>query len=190
VAVQIPTTLIEENIATASFIIDTTPIRIPKQGNFNTRKVDFSPHYGCYCWKYQIIIDRFIGKAVSVLGPYHGSANDATILVDSGIMETVPNEMKILADRIYYKPNDEMFQQRIYIGYRRPKLTQQELDFNRSLAQERILIENFFARLKSYKNVFAKVWYHGPYKHSIIMYIAVSLVNIEIKLGIGLRSTA
>jgi len=177
-----------ENIVTASCIIDTTPFEIPRHLNFKESMIDFSPNYGMYCWKYQVIINRRNGLCCSLLGPYHGSINDITILQSSGIMEEFAANTAFLADRIYFKPTDQTFRDRVFCAYRRPFQQEIQLEFNRAFSSERVLIENFLCRLKAYKSVFAGSWRYSPDKHLCIVTIASSLVNVEIKLGRPLRS--
>ena len=81
------------------------------------------------------------------MGPYHGSVTDLTILRASHVLEQFPENLKFLADRIYYS-HDEL--QNVYIGFRQPLTEEIQRDFNRSLASERVLIENVLGRLKAY----------------------------------------
>jgi len=163
-------------------IVDTTPFKVPRQRNFEQSKVLFSPNYGIYCYKYQIVVNRENGLICSIMGPYNGSVDDSTILCASGIFSLFPGDVGFFADKIYYKPSMEEFQ-RVFIGYRQPFKNQMEEEFSRSFSRERVLVENVISRLKAYKGYSERVWRYGPDKHQAIVWIAANLVNIEISLG-------
>lgn len=173
-----------ESFPKAVFIMDTTPFQVPKKANFTARKIDYSSHYGIYCWKYQILIGRKNGLCCSVIGPFHGSVQDPEILENSEILNYIPG-LQILADRIYIG-KDKPSLKNVLIGYRSPK-SLEEKQFNQGFSSERVLIENFNSRLKAYKNICEKTWRYSSDKHSTLVYVLCSLINLEIRHGHSLR---
>ena len=62
-----PSTTKNEKFKNVYLIIDTTPFQTVKSWS----KL-YCPHYSWYCFKYQIVVNRFNGLICNVYGPWPG----------------------------------------------------------------------------------------------------------------------
>jgi hypothetical protein len=166
-------------------IIDTIPFEVPRFTNFRMSKINYSVHSGMYCWKYQIIVNRSNGVACSVLGPYNGSISDETILIKSQIIDLFPRNVQFFADKIYFGPYLKSLE-RVFIPYR-GNLTTEEIKFNKSFGNARVIVENWNQRLKNYNSIFEKPWRHNEDRHCQTINVLSNLINIELNHGHPLR---
>lgn len=163
-------------------VIDTTPFPIPKGTNFKANKENYSVHYGMYCWKYLSLVNRVTGKFCFVDGPYRGGIQDPTILNDSNLMNILPQDVYLFADRIFFGPSTQLMS-RVYIAYRGDprQLTDLENAFNYKMNRERVIIEMNNRRWKAYTYSAENPWRHSSAEHYCMVMISAGTVNIDLE---------
>ena len=186
---ELPT---DANIPECGYIIDATIQRIQvPTGSFEQKKKWFSGKHYCYCLKSQVITDMK-GAAIMVSSGYEGSIHDLNVFRENyeewrRIALLHPNiPAKILADKGYQANDIDTLVTPVKGSPDR--LSRQDNAFNERIGKTRILVENFFGRLKSRYAIIGSVYRHSHDLYPKIFEICCAFVNFEIRLcGHGLR---
>lgn len=159
-------------------MVDTTECPIRKPSDPTTRDVFYSGYKKRTTLKYEAAICEDSGFLVWVNGPFPGPTHDLTIF-RSGLMAELDqhHDVTTIADGTYVGEPDYL------ITPPRPyrSLTPIELMRHHALSRRRILIENFFARLKSF-SAMSDVWRHSHEKHKKCFHILCHILNVEFLL--------
>eukprot|EP01083_Nonionella_stella_P002239 6446_1 len=145
------------------YSLDVVKVRIPRP--VAHQRDYFDGHHGHHAFGYLCMVNGF-GEPVYVYGPYEGRINDITYYTNCAIYREplrflLPNDL-VFADRIFrYFPPPIVTP---YCGL--VVFTLYQLLFNFMHAHCRVLVENFFGRLKS-------IW-------RIFLYYPYSLQNLDI----------
>lgn len=113
----------------------------------------------------------------------HLSKSDHEINVVSQLIseeEVSESSWGVLLDKAYQGVDEEI---RSLVPKKKPKngsLTSQERIKNREISHDRIIIENFFGRMKSLYGVMSRKWRWDESSYDIIVRLCVSLTNIHI----------
>lgn len=183
---------VDQNVPECGYIVDATVQRILVPiGTFDQKKKWFSGKHGCYCLKSQVITDMK-GAAIMVSSGYEGSIHDLNVFRENyeewrRIALLHPNiPAKILADKGYQANDIDTLVTPVKGSPDR--LSRQDNAFNERIGKTRILVENFFGRLKSRYAIIGSVYRHSHDLYPKIFEICCAFVNFEIRLcGHGLR---
>lgn len=187
--IDLPT---DQNVPECGYIVDATVQRIlVPTGTFEQKKQWFSGKHGSYCLKSQVITDMK-GAAIMVNSGYVGSIHDMHIFRETmeewhriAILHP-KTPQKVLADK-GYQANDvpELVTP---IKGTPDKLSRQDNAFNERIGKTRIVVENFFGRLKNRYAIIGSVYRHSHELYPKIFNLCCAFTNFEIRLcGHGLR---
>lgn len=175
---------------------------VPKE-SFEARKPYFSKKHGAYGYKTEIAV-RPSGFASVCSHHYPGSVSDMTIFVrriemhklrikkieheqhqaDVGILgDAHPHHWAILADKGYQGGSEHT---RIITPTKKranQPLSNAERIHNSNISSDRVLVENFFGRMKTCWGVTSKVYRYAEKNYDMFMYWAVGLTNFHIKFN-------
>lgn len=182
----------DPNVPECGYIVDATVQRIQvPTGTFEQKKKWFSGKHGFYCLKSQVITDMK-GAAIMVNSGYLGAIHDMNIFRETleawhHIAVLHPNTpAKILADKGYQANDIDALVTPIKGSP--DKLSRQENAFNERIGKSRIVVENFFGRVKNRYAIIGSVFRHSQEQYSKIFELCCALTNFEIRLcGHGLR---
>ena len=177
---------VEHTLPEVSYIVDATDQQTNKPTlAFEEAKKWWSGKHGFYCYKSQVITD-LKGAALHVVTSIPGSTHDLTVFRDhlpdvERMMAAHTNRVqRILADK-GYQAQDIHCLLTPFKGTTANPLTQDQKLYNEKIGKVRILIENFFGRLKMrYAIIGSK--YRGAYeRYESIFITCCSLVNFELR---------
>ena len=187
--IDLPT---DPNVPECGYIVDATVQRIlVPTGTFEQKKQWFSGKHGAYCLKSQVITDMK-GTAIMVNSGYFGSIHDMHIFRETleewhhiAILHpTIPQ--KVLADKGYQANDVEALVTPIKGSP--DKLSRQDNAFNERIGKTRIIVENFFGRLKNRYAIIGSVYRHSHDLYPKIFKLCCAFTNFEIRFcGHGLR---
>jgi len=121
-----------------------------------------------------VAIAQDSGKAVSVNGPFKGPESDMVIFRGYLLPLMEENGWLGYADGTYQ--GEDAFLVVPPCPYH--NLTQEQKDFHRILARERVQVENYFMRMKNFQCLSQK-WRHCLVKHHLVFHVIVHIVNID-----------
>ena len=183
---------VDQNVPECGYIIDATVQRIQvPAGDFTQKKKWFSGKHYCYCLKSQVITDMK-GAAIMVSSGYYGSMHDLALFRETTeewrrialLHPKIP--AKILGDKGYQANDIDCLVTPIKGSA--DKLTRQDNAFNERIGKTRIVVENFFGRLKNRYGIIGSVYRHSHDMYSKIFKLCCALTNFEIRLcNHGLR---
>ena len=184
---------VDHTVPEVSYVVDATVQQINKPTlAFNEAKKWWSAKHHFYCYKSQVITD-VKGAALHVVTAIPGATHDITVFRDhlpevTALMERHPNRVKrILADKGYQAQDIECLLTPIKCNPG-STLTQDQKLFNERIAKVRIIIENFFGRLKNRYTIIGSKYRGMCERYNPIFMICFSLVNFELLYcGWGLR---
>ena len=162
------------------FIVDATVQEINRPYyDFEEAAPFFSGKHYIYCMKSQVIIN-LKGLAVDVITSIPGSEHDKSIF-DKNIhffKQNFTSNFKILADKGYQDDSSNLLVTPVKGNFY--TLKPEQLKYNEDLGKIRILIENYFGRLKSKFNIMKEKYRgsHSNYKDFFILCCA--LINFDI----------
>lgn len=185
----------DEYFTECCYIVDATvqPIDTP-QCSFETKEPWFSGKHGVYGLKSQVITS-LKGLAMHITTGIKAGVHDKTVFEDSiddfrkkVLQFHLDKPMKILGDKGYQDQTSDIlvtpFKGDIF------DLSDEELEFNENMRTKRVIIENFFGRLKNRYQI-TKDSYRGDHcYYSSFFIICCCLVNFEITIcGSPLRNS-
>jgi hypothetical protein len=169
----------------ASFIVDATVQQIKRPiGSFDDQKQWYSGKHGIYCLKAQVITNMN-GVAVHICSGVRGATHDLEIFRKTQCeLDTIIEHHEELPDKVLgdkgYQAQDIECLITPHKG-RIENLTRTEKAFNDRHAKSRIVIENFFGRLKSrYAIISTKYRSDHDHYHDAFS-LCCALVNFEIR---------
>lgn len=167
------------------YVVDATvqPIEIPKS-SYEAKKPYFSGKHGVYCFKSQVIV-TFQGIAVHIITGIEGGKHDKTVFDDSiqdfttKVLSHHEDEpTKILGDKGYQDQTCDI----LVTPFKGELLDLEdtELEHNENLGKKRVIVENYFGRLKSRYGI-TKDTYRSDYSmYPSFFLICCALINFEI----------
>ena len=133
--------------------------------------------------KYEVAISELSGFIVWINSPFSGPTHDLIIFC-FGLMGKMDmlSQVVALADGAYVGEQDYL------VTPPRPykHLNPIQKAYYQSLSRRRILIENFFARLKGFA-AFSNKWRHSKEKHVMCFHVLTQILNVEF-LSLPLRA--
>ena len=182
------------NFPDCAYAVDATVQEICRPSlSFSMAKEYFSGKHYIYCLKSQVIV-TIKGLAVSIISGIPGARHDKKIFdssqdeLDALFKLHQGKSHKILADKGYQDPDSQI----LVTPYKgKPgDLSKEQLQYNQKLGEARIIVENFFGRLKLRYEIMSAVFRGSHEYYSDIFTICCSLVNFEqIECGHPLRNT-
>jgi len=166
-----------------AYIIDATVQEIYKPFiSFEKAKKYFSGKHRIYCLKSQVIV-TIKGLVVSIITSIPGSKHDKNIFdsykkeLDALFSLHPNNSHKIIADKGYQEADSQI----LVTPFKGNALdlTREKLSFNQKLGGIRIIIENFFGRLKSRYEIMSSTFRGSHETYAPIFTICCALVNFE-----------
>ena len=173
----------DQRFPNCPYVVDATVQKICKPSlTFEFAKKYFSGKHYIYCLKSQVVV-TIKGLAVSVISGIEGSVHDKR-LFDNSIPELnklfnlhpdIPH--MIIGDKGYQEPDSQL----LVTPYKgnAVDLTKEQLGFNQKLGEVRIIIENFFGRLKSRYEIMGSTYRGCHENYADIFTLCCALVNFE-----------
>ena len=184
----------DQDFPDCRYVVDATVQQISKPfKDFDKAKEYFSGKHYLYCLKSQVIVN-IKGLALHIATGFKGSIHDKKLFdlklpEFEAIINKHPDEpKKILADKGYQEPNSQI----LVTPFKgsTTDLTRDQLQFNQKLGSVRIIIENFFGRLKSRYEIMSNKYRGSHESYEDIFTICCALVNFEqIEIDHPLRSS-
>lgn len=190
---------------TFNFAIDAVDVTFQQAnrptGNHSESKVYYSGKHHLYGYKLEVCV-RPNGLASDVSRHYPGSVADISIMSDrvsihrarlqkTGSDTTIedeadqsdvyPNEWAVLADKGYQGSHEMIRSITPYKNPRRGSLSAEEETYNKELAIDRIIVENFFGRMHSLWKIMARKYVWGEKLYDGIANLCVALTNFHIE---------
>lgn len=182
----------DDDFPSCGYIVDATVQQINQPSlEWEESSKYFSGKHSMYCLKSQVIV-TLKGLAVHVATGYKGSIHDKAIFdetiddfYNSVICFHEGEPDQIMADKGYQDGHSQYIISPIKGSYY--TLSPEDLQYNEKLSKIRIIVENFFGRLKCrYKIIGSK--FRGAHTHyELIFKTCCALVNFEILSGHPLR---
>lgn len=177
----------DEDFKDCYYIVDATvqPIEIPK-GSYESKKPYFSGKHGVYGLKSQAIV-TLKGLAVHIMTGIKGGVHDKAVFDESlddfkkKVMNLHPDKVqKILGDKGYQDQTSDVlvtpYKGNIF------DLDDSKLKHNQNLGNRRVIVENFFGRLKNRYQITKDTYRSDLSDYSSFFTICCALVNYEIVL--------
>ena len=132
--------------------------------------------------KYEIGVAVFHDKIVWVNGPFPGGRHDLTIFREDGLLERMPPDKSMIADR-GYKSSKKGESNRIAtpLPHNNPEHTE-EAEFGKFMSRVRCRTETVMGRLKEYKCL-SEMFRHGEEKHEWSFKAVAVTVQYQIDHG-------
>jgi hypothetical protein len=167
-------------------------------GRYDEAQADFSGKHHFYCLKPQVITDRQ-GAAIHVTSGVPGAKHDMLLFrehvveLEDLIARHAGQPVSILADKGYIG-NPGSPQVVLITPYRKPlprELTPEQLQWNAAIGSERVIIENFFGRMRAKFDIMVVRWGQKDEFYPVVFEICCALVNFDIRSpgGSPLRAT-
>lgn len=113
-----------------------------------------------------------------------GSTHDLTLLRQTDLLSELSDDEAAMMDKGYDGITTDHPDKKLYLPFkarRHHPLTQEQKDYNRFLAKQRIVVEHTMAQLNKFQ-ILAQRFRHQLTKHSVIFRIVCGLVNRRIRL--------
>ena len=173
---------IDHEFPEASLVVDATVQQINMPGmTFAERKPWFSGKHGVYCLKSQVIVNMD-GVAMHVISGIQGSVHDLEVFRMSlpevqNLLEIHKNRpQKVLADKGYVSEIDILLTP--HKGTR-TNLTRSQLLENDRISKHRVIVENFYGRLKARYSIIGDKYRNSLDGYEQTFKLCVALVNFE-----------
>jgi hypothetical protein len=157
-------------------------------GRYDEAQRYFSGKHHCYCLKSQVITDRQ-GAAVLVASGVPGAMHDMFLFREhtGELIELIHRHagepVTILADKGYIG-NSGSPEVALVTPHRKPPLrvlTPEQQQDNAEIGSERVIIENFFGRMRTKFHITSGRWPHKEEFYPIVFEICCALVNFDIR---------
>ena len=171
---------LDPNFPEASLIVDATVQRINMPGmTFDERKPWYSGKHHFYCLKSQVVVNMK-GIAIHVKTAVQGAVHDLEVF-----RSTLPEIETIL--RINGKKPQKVLADKGYISdipilltpHKGSNLTRAQMLENDRIAKHRIVIENFYGRLKSRYSIIGSKYRGAHDNYERIFKLCIALTNFE-----------
>jgi hypothetical protein len=169
-------------------VIDGKEQRVHKpQESFAAQKPYYSGKKKAHTLKSQIAV-RPNGLIESVSASVPGSVHDLTLLRDTDLLGRLLPGEGVMVDKGYVGLAKDYAAVPIVIPFKAAKsrpLTEEQQAFNRSVAQQRIVVEHTMAQLNRYtvlRQVFRGRWQQHPIAHSQMVRVVARLVNRRMRV--------
>lgn len=175
----------DEYFNDCGYIVDATvqPIEVPKV-SYEARKPYYSGKHGVYCLKSQVIV-TFQGIAVHIITGIEGGKHDKAVFDDSiqdftnkVLSHHVNDPSKILGDKGYQDQTCDI----LVTPFKGELLDLEdtELEHNENLGKRRIIVENYFGRLKKRYGITKDIFRSDISMYPSFFIICCALINYEI----------
>ena len=175
----------DPNVPGVGYIVDATVQRInAPSGTFEEKKQFYSGKHGFYCLKSQVITDMK-GVALHVVTNIDGAVHDLEVFKESiqdiqFLMDHHPNTpKKILADKGYVSREYAELLTTPHKG-QTITLSRSQLNENQRMGKVRVIIENFFGRMKNRYAIIGSTYRNDRDSYSAIFRLCVALTNFDI----------
>lgn len=157
-------------------IVDTTEVPINRSSYRELQMATYSGYKKRTTLKYEVALSEQTGLPISVVGPFVGSTADITIFRSCLRNMMFYNNWTGIADGTYQgEPDFLLVPPRPFHG-----LTPEQRAFYHYLSQRRIVIENFFGRLKRTFHCLAIQWRHSILIHHLVFRVCVQILSIDL----------
>ncbi len=186
--------LSNDDFEKCAFVVDATVQQICQPDlDWDICKAFYSGKHDMYCLKSQVIVN-FQGLALHVVSGVRGSVHDKEVF-DENIDEFIENVIShhsgqptgIIGDKGYQDSSCELLTTPIKGNV--SELDSQQLQFNQKIKNTRIIVENYFGRLKSRYQIIGEKYRGAHGRYDMIFKTCCALVNFEIINGSPLRSS-
>jgi len=173
--------------------IDSTIIDIRRPSNPEMQKRNYSGKHKRHCVKFQCLVNPD-GWCIHYCGVFNGRKHDIKVFELSKIPNFFQNKRELRnGQRIFYHPQilaDSGYQgaqknyEEIVIPIKKPKggqLNENEKEHNRKLGHDRVIVENFFGRMKSLFGITFNEYRGDIELLKEIIPIVICLTNYHIK---------
>lgn len=173
----------DQKFPECGYVVDATVQEICKPNlDYNIAKQYYSGKHGIYCLKSQVVVN-VKGLALHIVTGVNGAMHDKALFDKTkdeliAIMKKHPNQPhKILADKGYQDSSSDI----LVTPHKgnTADLTREQLMFNQKLGEVRIIVENFFGRLKARYEIMSDTFRGAHETYSAIFVICCALVNFE-----------
>ena len=157
-------------------VIDSTECVISRPVNSIMANIMYSGYKKKHTVKYEVAVSETDGTPLSVVGPVAGPTSDMNIyrMKVRGILKE--KGWLGLADGTYQ--GDYKYLVVPPRPYR--DLTDRQRRFHHRLSKRRVIVENFFARLKNFRCLNVR-WRHSILKHKWIFHVLVNCLSIDLE---------
>lgn len=172
----------------AKFIVDATVQKINKPSiDWNECCSFFSGKHFIYCLKNQVIVN-LKGIAVNVVSGVKGAEHDKSIFdrtIDYFKNSLTDQDFKIIGDKGYQEAGSKILLTPVKGNVN--LLSRRDLQYNEKLGKIRILVENYFGRLKSKFTITTERFRGSHSIYNDIFVTCCALANFDIIFGHPLR---
>lgn len=157
-------------------VIDATECVLSRPSNTLLGNILYSGYKKKHTFKYEVTVSEKDGIPLSIIGPVAGPTADIEIyrLRVRGILKK--RKWLGLADGTYQ--GDYKF---LVVPPRPYKnLTDKQRLFHMKLSKRRVIVENFFSRVKNFQCLCSR-WRHNIYKHKWAFHVIVNSISIDLE---------
>ena len=151
-------------------VVDVTECAI-QTPNIFVQRVFYSGKSKQHSLKYEVGVELSRGTFVWFYGGCPGSYNDLTILRQSSLLDRLEPGEFLLGDKIY------VGEPQVLTAFKAPQ-TEMERTINSVFYRHRIIVENSFARIKTF-NFTHNEWRHDLKLHSLAFKVLLNVLNID-----------
>ena len=155
-------------------VIDCTVCPIERPSDNMVQRLFFSGKHKMHCVKYEVAV-RPDGIICWINGPHQGSMADITVYREERIEDDLQQGELILGDKGY------VGEARIITPKKKPAgrdLSEDEQAFNALINEKRIIVENCFAMVKSFRSM-STPWRQKLERHKYVFYVVCELANMK-----------
>ena len=158
-----------------TIVVDTTvcPIERPGSQYGELQRFYYSGKHHYHCVKYEVALCRKTNRVVWVSPQVRGAMHDVTVFRTMGLKDNLLPQELALADKGYV--GDE----KVMAPIKGRNLQQVDLIWNSIVSRNRIVIENFFSRVKWFQ--FTQIpWRHAIEDHELAFHTLVNILNVDL----------
>ena len=173
--------------------VDVSLIPIHRFNDFKTSKLFYSKKHEMHGIKLQTLVNPD-GQCISANVAFRGKVHDLTVLRQSGLINQLSYSMnrgdgalvlcqhQIMCDKGYIGIHREL--PNALVQARKPKgrnLTQEQIDENNAIQHDRVIVENYFGRMKSLWGIFCTPYRGSESDLKMFTLLGVCLTNFHIQ---------
>ena len=155
-------------------VIDCTVCPIERPSDNEIQRLFYSGKHKMHCVKYEVAV-RPDGIICWVNGPHQGSMSDITVYREERMENDLPLEERILGDKGYVGEPRIITPRKKMPGR---DLSEDEQAFNALINHRRIIVENCFAMVKTFRAM-STPWRQQLGRHKLVFYVVCELVNMK-----------